>query len=151
MLMSTPTERDGAGVDPAGQDGCGRAGEGGVSLARDGEVADDLARACEDRGGADISAVDWTRSNRRSVTSGQHRSDFQAGGAVDWDAGKVRGRGQWALDEGGCSTGSRGARHRLGGDHAGGRMEVDADAAAICRQDQCGAVGDGESGGREWA
>ena len=39
----------GTGADPSGKDGCGRAGEGGVSLARDGEVAEDLARACEDR------------------------------------------------------------------------------------------------------
>jgi len=34
---------------------------------------------------------------------------------------------------------------------AGGKMEVDADADAVCREDQCGAVGDGESGGGYWA
>ena len=30
-----------------------------------------------------------------------------------------------------------------------GRMEVDADAAAVCGEDQCGEVGNGESGGRD--
>lgn len=34
-------------------------------------------------------------------------------------------------------------------DHAGGRVEIDADATAVCRKDQCGALGDGEGGGRE--
>jgi integrase len=33
-------------------------------------------------------------------------------------------------------------------DLAGGRLEIDADAAAICREDQFGEVGNGESGGR---
>jgi hypothetical protein len=31
------------------------------------------------------------------------------------------------------------------GDHAGGRLEIDADAAAICRKDQCRAVWNGKS------
>jgi integrase len=35
------------------QDRLARAREGGLSLARDGEVAEDLARACEDRGGGE--------------------------------------------------------------------------------------------------
>jgi hypothetical protein len=30
-------------------------------------------------------------------------------------------------------------------------MEVDADAAAICREDPCGKVGNGEGGGGHWA
>jgi integrase len=47
----------------------------------------------------------------------------------------------------GCGAGSRGPRYRLGGEHAGGRMEVDADAAAVCGGDQCGEVRDGEGGG----
>jgi hypothetical protein len=38
--------------------------------------------------------------------------------------------------------------HRLSGDHASRRVEVAADAAAICREDQCGEVRNGESGGR---
>ena len=33
----------GQGADPSGKDRCGGAGEGGVSLARDGEMAEDLA------------------------------------------------------------------------------------------------------------
>ena len=82
------------------------------------------------------------------ATSGQHRADLQTRGTVDRYAGEIRGRGQWALHAGGRRAGSRGARHRLSGDHAGRRMEVDADAAAICREDQCGEVRNGESGGR---
>ena len=29
-------------------------------------------------------------------------------------------------------------------------MEVDADAGAVCEEDQCGEIGDGEGGGKEW-
>ena len=61
--------------------------------------------------GRGISAVDWSRSNWRCAKSGQHRADLQTGGAVDWDAGEIRCRGEWALDAGRRDAGSRGARH----------------------------------------
>jgi hypothetical protein len=49
-----------------------------------------------------------------------------------------------ALYTSGCRAGSRRAGVRLSGDHAGGRLEVDADVAAV---DQCREVRDGESSG----
>jgi hypothetical protein len=101
--------------------------------------------------GADISAVDWSRSNRRRFESRQHRADLQTGGTVDWDAGEVCGGGEWALHAGRSRAGSRGTRYRLGGDHAGRWMEIDADAVAICREDQCGKVGNGEGCRSRWA
>jgi hypothetical protein len=82
-----------------------------------------------------------------AIRSREYCADLQAGGAVDRDAGEVRGRGERALDESGCGAGSRSARYRLGGDHASRRMEVDADATAVCREDQRSEVGDGEGGG----
>src|SRR5713101_323646 len=89
-----------------------------------------------------------TGSHCTKIKCTPHRADFQTRGAVDWYAGEVRGSGKWALDPSRCRAGSRGARHRFGSDHAGRRMEVGADAAAICREDQCGEVGNGEGGGK---
>jgi hypothetical protein len=63
---------------------------------------------------------------------------------VDRYAGEVRGRTQRALLPDGRHVGPRRARHRLSGDRAGRRMEVDPDAAAIRREDHCGKVWDGE-------
>jgi hypothetical protein len=40
-----------------------------------------------------------------------------------------------------------GIRYRPGGDYVGGALEIDADAAAVCGEDRCGEIGDGESGG----
>src|ERR1700730_8363253 len=45
------------------------------------------------------------------------------------------GRGGWALHADWCRQGPGGARHRLGRYHAGGGMEVDADAVAIRGKD----------------
>src|ERR1035441_9896489 len=89
-------------------------------------------------------------ANWQSSTPRQHRTDLQTRGAVDRYAGEVRGRGEWALHPSRRGAGSSRARHRLSGHHAGRRMEVDADAAIVCREDQCGEVGYGESGGCDW-
>lgn len=74
--------------------------EGAISLARDGEVAEDLVRGCEDRGGGGISAVNWRGSDRRCAPSREYCTDLQAGGAVDRDAGEVGSRGERARNEG---------------------------------------------------
>jgi hypothetical protein len=66
------------------------------------------------------------------------RATLQIPSAINFDA-----------DVGPRRAGSCRARHRLGGDHAGGRLEIDADATAIYGEDQCGKVGDSESGGRD--
>ena len=106
-----------------------------------------LKKARQDRRRADISSTDWSRTDWRCSRCRQHRVHLQTGGAVDRYAGEVRSGGEWALRPGRRGAGSRGTRHRLGGDHAGRRMEIDANAAPICREDQCGKVGNGKCGG----
>src|SRR5450631_3416856 len=109
----------------------------------------DLARACEDQRGGGISAVDWRGSDWRCAQFGKHRADLQKGGAVDWDASTVRCGREWTLDQSRRRAGPRCARHRLGGDHAGRGMEVDKDAAALRREDQCCEVRNGAGGGED--
>jgi len=53
-------------------------------------------------------------------------------GIVNWNTVKVRCAGEWPLHQGWCCAGSRRARHRLSGDHASRRLEIDANAAALC-------------------
>src|ERR1700680_5016843 len=59
---------------------------------------------------------------------------------AQWIGMPARFVAEGALHAGGRRAGSRGARYRLGGDHASRRVEVDSDAAAVCGEDQCGAV-----------
>ncbi len=47
---------------------------------------------------------------------------------MDRDPGAIGGTREWPFNPRGCDAGSRGARYRLGGDHAGGRLEVAAHA-----------------------
>jgi hypothetical protein len=63
-----------------------------------------------------LSAVDRRGSDWRALKSGKHCTGLQTGG----DAGESRWQSEWAFDASGCHSGSRGARYRLGGDHAGG-------------------------------
>ena len=83
------------------------------------------------------------------LNPGKRRADLQAGGAVDRHAGASGRPGEWALDARRRDSRSGGARYRSRGHYAGRRVEIDTDAAAICREDQCSKVRNGEgSGGR---
>ena len=55
--------------------------------------------------------------------------------------------GEWAFDARGCDPGFGCARYRSRGYHAGRGMEIDSDAAAICGEDQCGEVRNGQGSG----
>jgi hypothetical protein len=67
---------------------------------------------------------------------------------VDWAAGEDGGKGQWAFNPSWRDSRFGRVRHRLGRNHSGWRVEVHANAATVCREDQRGAIRDGE-GGRE--
>lgn len=54
--------------------------------------------------------------------------------------------GEWALYPGRRDAGFGGVGHRLGGDYAGRRVEIAADAVATCGEDRCGEGRDGEGG-----
>jgi integrase/recombinase XerD len=61
-------------------------GEGRVSVAGDGEMAEGVAGTLGNHGGGGISSADRTGSNRRAPESREHCAHLQAGGAVDWNA-----------------------------------------------------------------
>jgi hypothetical protein len=54
------------------------------------------------------------------------------------------------LDASQCNAGFSGARYRSWSNHAGRRLEVCTNAAAICREDQCSAVRHGSRCGGDW-
>ena len=99
------------GSDSAREDGRRGPGEGGVSVAGDGEVVEGLVGALEDRGRGGISAAYRAKPSRRAAESGEYCADLQAGGTVDWDAGESRQSGERALDAGGCDAGSNSPRY----------------------------------------
>src|ERR1019366_76448 len=67
---------DGSGAHSARQDGRGGAGEGGVPIEGDREMAEDVAGTPEDHGGAGISSPDRKGADWRTTKSGERRADF---------------------------------------------------------------------------
>jgi integrase len=85
----------------------------------------------------------------RSIKFWKHRADLQAGSAMDRYAGTSGEPCERAFDARWRDPGFGYARYRSRGHYAGRWVEIDSDAAAICREDQCSKVRDGQgSGGR---
>jgi hypothetical protein len=97
--------------------------------------------------GTGISAVDRSNSSGWALKSSKHCADFQASGAMDRNSAASGEPREWPLDASRCDAGFSGARYRSCSNHPSRRLEVTADAAAICGEDQCGEIGNSESGG----
>ena len=94
-----------------------------------------------------LSSADWASPGRRRLKSGKHRSDFQTHRAMDWHAGTIGAPGKRTFDSRWCHPGFGCARYRSRGYFASWRVEIDADAVAIRRENQCGEVRHGQGGG----